>query len=103
MQITDQAALDRLRGEIDVIDHELVAIIGRRAAVVRQVVRLKRDEDAARSPQRVEQVVANVRRIAEDAGAPPDVVEATYRALIASLTDMQLEHLRAGNGSPTTR
>lgn len=93
MQITDPQRLDELRDEIDAIDRELVSVIARRSAVVREVMTLKRDTEAARSPQRVEKVVANAKELAKECGAPPEVVEAAYRAMITALTEMQIKHI----------
>lgn len=93
MHITNPERLEELRAQIDVIDRELVAAIARRSDVVREVMTLKNDADAARSTQRVEQVIANVRQLARGSGAPEEVVDATYRAMIAALTQMQLSHI----------
>nr|AFV52121.1 chorismate mutase [Streptoalloteichus sp. ATCC 53650] len=60
------------------------------------LTRLKHDEQAVRSPDRVEQVIARVRDRAAELGVEPDVVERTYRALITALTDLQMTVLLAG-------
>jgi isochorismate pyruvate lyase len=47
------------------------------------------------APQRVAAVIQNVRRISVETGAPPDVVEETYRTLIAAFIKAeQAEHQR---------
>ncbi|MFJ2369318.1 chorismate mutase [Microbacterium sp. NPDC087665] len=88
--------LDDLRERIDSVDRRMVELIAERQDLVIAAGALKRDEDAVRAPVRVEQVIAKVRSLAQDAGASPDVVERTYRALIAAFIDLELERHRAG-------
>lgn len=45
---------------------------------------LKKGEQAVRTPDRVEEVIAKVRGVAVDAGASPQVVERTHRELVAA-------------------
>ena len=82
--VTDNPALAACRAEIDALDAELVRLLGRRVEVVDRVVAIKREHDIpALLPDRVEEVVAHVREEAEICGAPPDLAESLYRALIA--------------------
>ena len=77
-------ALASCRAEIDALDAELVRLIGRRIEVVDRVVAIKQKEGIpALLPERVEEVVAHVREEAEVCGAPADLAEKLYRALIA--------------------
>jgi isochorismate pyruvate lyase len=54
---------------------------------------LKRGQaaEAVQAPARVEDVVGRVRTLALDAGASPDVVEATYRAMIGAFITLELD------------
>lgn len=85
--------LTEIREAINVIDERIVKLIGERQAWVEQAGRLKRDqdEDAVRAPARVDAVISRVRLLAVPAGASPEVVERIYRALIASVVDLELE------------
>lgn len=86
--------LDEIRAEIDQLDRRLVTLLAEREGLVRRAGRLKADTGAVRAPGRVEQVVAKVRGLATEAGASPDVVERTYRAMIAAFIDLELTTLR---------
>jgi isochorismate pyruvate lyase len=88
-------SLDRVRTEIDDIDDELVAVLARRELLVRRAGHLKNDESAVRAPDRVEQVIAGVRRRAEAHGADPDIVERVYRTMIDCNIDLELRELHA--------
>ena len=80
-------SLDEVRIRIDQADRQLVALLAERAQYVRQAARFKRDLQDVQSPQRVQQVLERALAQARDVGAPPAVVEATYRAMITAFID----------------
>lgn len=92
--IPHDVTLADVRASIDELDQRIVALIAERQQWVIAAGALKTDEQAVRAPARVEQVIAKVRAVAEEAGASPDVLERTYRALIAAFIDLELEHHR---------
>ncbi|PPG38781.1 chorismate mutase [Pseudoclavibacter sp. RFBA6] len=84
-----------IRAAIDSLDAQIVALIGQRQRWVERAAVAKRGQDqgAVRAPARVGQVISKVRGLAESADASPDVVEATYRAMIGAFIDLELrEH-----------
>ncbi|MDN5749019.1 MAG: chorismate mutase [Pseudonocardia sp.] len=85
-----EADLDEVRRRIDRVDHDIVRLLATREQLVRRAGQLKTDTQAVRAPARVDQVVARVRAAADEAGASPDVVERTYRAMIAAFIDLEL-------------
>ena len=89
-------ALAEVRAAIDDIDRRIVDLLAERHGWVERAGELKRDEQGVRAPDRVEQVVEKVRSLAEQAGASPDVVERTYRAMIAAFVDLELIVHRRG-------
>lgn len=75
--------LKELRLKIDAIDQGLVQLFGQRAACIREAAEIKKQNHIpARIPDRVEEVVANVRRRAVEEGADPDLVERLWRQVI---------------------
>jgi chorismate mutase len=77
------STMEELRVEIDEIDSELVALIAERARFIdRAIILKKRDGLPAYIPERVEEVVANVRKTARDLGAPEHVVETIWRVMV---------------------
>ncbi|MFO0992989.1 MAG: chorismate mutase [Hyphomicrobiales bacterium] len=77
------SSMEELRIEIDKIDSELVGLIAERARFIDRAIALKkRDGLPAYIPQRVEEVVANVRKTARDLGAPEHVVETVWRVMV---------------------
>jgi len=91
--------LTEIREAINVLDERIVELIGERQGWVEQAGRLKQDqgEDAVRAPARADAAIARVRSLAVRAGASPEVVERTYRALIASFLELEV-HSRESTG-----
>lgn len=93
--------LEDVRAEIDALDREIVNLISRRQRWVVEAGTLKQDHDAVRAPDRVDKVIAKVRVLAEGAGASPEVVERTYRAMIAAFIALEMTvHEDARTSSP---
>lgn len=81
------ASLGELRGQIDRLDEQIVALLAQRALCVKDATRFKRSSFEVTSPQRQAEVFARVRALAAAQGdafpSLPDVVEAAYRVLVA--------------------
>ena len=81
------ATLGELRERIDALDAQIVALLAERAQCVRDATRFKRDLHQVAAPARQAQVFARVRGLAQQHAngfeALPDVVEQTYRTLVA--------------------
>ncbi|MEU7614034.1 chorismate mutase [Micromonospora sp. NPDC049204] len=98
--MTDTAsALTDIRAQIDELDAALVGLLARREALVRRAAPLKSDRQAVRAPDRVAQVVARVRTLADDAGADPDLIERIYRGMIQAFIDMETDEHHRLNGA----
>lgn len=92
-------SIEQVREEIDALDRRIVQLLAERSGYVRQAARFKTDADAVRAPQRVEQVIAKVRALAAENGAPVEVVEQVYRAMINAFIDAELAEHAALNPS----
>ena len=72
-----------VRAEIDRLDVDLVALFAQRVGYIDRAAQIKAGVAMpARVVDRVEEVVANVRRHAETHGLPPDKIEKLWRKLI---------------------
>lgn len=93
MEPSEELDLTDVRAAIDVLDERIVALLGERQGWVEQAGRLKQGhpDAAVRAPARAEAVVERVRALAGPAGASPEVVERTYRALIAAFIDLEFD------------
>jgi isochorismate pyruvate lyase len=80
------ATLREVRGNIDRIDREILALMAERGSFVHEAARFKPDPASVDDPHRVEQIIAKIRDLATQDQLSPDVAEATYRAMIAGFT-----------------
>ena len=84
-----------LRAHIDALDAELIALLARRSALIDRAAQIKAREGLpARIDARVEEVVANARRLAGDAGLDPALIEHIWRRLIDAAIDQEDRHLK---------
>ena len=79
--------LGALRERIDALDAQIVELMFARALCVKDATRFKRSSFEVTAPERQAQVFSRVRQLAQAHAAEfatlPDVVEATYRVLVA--------------------
>ncbi|WP_225029898.1 chorismate mutase [Xinfangfangia pollutisoli] len=88
-----------VRAGIDALDEELVALFARRVAYIDAAARVKaRVGLAARLEDRVEEVVANVRRHAAAQGLPEDALEKLWRRMIDWSIAREERHLGKDQG-----
>ena len=79
----DCTSMQEIRTEIDRVDAELIRILAQRAQYIDRAAQIKEDIGLpARIPDRVEEVVANVGRLAKENGLPPEVYQKMWRDLI---------------------
>jgi chorismate mutase-like protein len=89
----DSVLLAGVRADIDRIDREIVALLAGRHRLVLAAGRLKGRASAVPAPERQADVLAGVRRHADEHGLPPEVVEAVYRAMIDAFVRLETESL----------
>ncbi|MFC3627282.1 isochorismate lyase [Vogesella amnigena] len=91
-----QSLLD-IRSGIDDIDQQVIRLLGERFDYVKAAAAFKRDADAVRAPQRLQQMLAQRRDWATQAGLSADVIEALYRQLVEYFIAEELRHWQHGN------
>lgn len=82
-------SLEEVREQINRIDSELVALLAERSDYVLQVMKFKRGVGEANVPNRNEEILERVSRLAEQHGMPPDVAQRVYRAMIEAFVALQ--------------
>jgi isochorismate pyruvate lyase len=80
------ATLGEVRDNIDRIDRAIIAAMAERGKYVHEAARFKKSPAEVEAPQRVEQVVRKAKALAAEDGLPPEVAEATYRAMVRAFT-----------------
>lgn len=71
-----------VRRHIDALDDRIIALLAERSGYVAQAARIKQDAGQIFDGPRIEFIVERVRAAARELGAPEQVAEATYRAMI---------------------
>jgi isochorismate pyruvate lyase len=80
------ASLEQVRSSLD---RTIVALVAERETWVREAARFKTTRSDVEAPARVEQVIAKVRALADEAGVSPEVVERLYRAMISAFIELE--------------
>lgn len=92
----EKALLAPYRARIDTLDAQIVALLGQRFDVIRDVAKLKAEHGIAPIlPDRVEEVVSHARAKAEKAGVDPNLVEKIYRIIIDTAVQEEEDYARA--------
>jgi len=83
------ATLGEVRENIDRIDRAIIGAMAERSKYVHEAARFKKNPAEVEAPQRVEQVVRKAKALASEDGLPPEVAEATYRAMVHAFTQYE--------------
>ena len=67
--------LEEVRDNVDHIDQQIVSLIAKRGAYVKQAAKFKNNKVEVQAPSRVSQIITKVRNLSLDLGANPDIVE----------------------------
>lgn len=87
-------SIAEVRKHIDDYDTEIAALICKRHHFVMQAAKFKTSVEGVVVPERIEQIIARVRKIAEGFGVNPDVLEKTYRGLLSGTISDEQRHWR---------
>jgi isochorismate pyruvate lyase len=83
-----------VRQAIDILDKEIIGLIGRRALYVARAAHFKTGEQSVRAPERQRTMFEARRRWAEENGLDPDVIEDLYHTLVSYFVDRELDEWR---------
>ena len=87
---SDDMELEDLRKQIDELDCELLEVISRRLALMPMVADVKREQNASVNQEdRERELMANMRKMAQEREMSPDFVERIMREIIAESKRIQ--------------
>lgn len=87
-------SLQEVRENIDLIDKDIIRLLGQRCRFVKEAARFKSSKSDVEAPARVEEVINKVRAFAVEHALSPEIAETTYRAMISAFIEM--EHADVG-------
>ena len=75
--------IEEIRNSIDVIDEEILKLLGERYKFVKEIIKFKEPtKDSIIAKKRYKEVIAKRREWAERVGLSPDIIEEIYKILI---------------------
>jgi chorismate mutase len=87
---TSPTTVHEARTRIDEINERVVELLAERQAVVDALCEMKAEEGrTVRDPEREAELLAHVRSVADEAGLPPDLVEALFEEILAHSVERQ--------------
>jgi len=88
-------SIEEIREAIDMIDEKVITLLGERYQYVKEVVRFKEPtEESIIAKGRFNAVIFSRRRMAEEQGLDPDLIEKIYRELLTHFIDEELKMIR---------
>ena len=92
------ASMTELRGAIDGLDSQLVAMLALRQRYIERAAVLKQARDTVRDEGRIEEVIRHVTAEGRRMGLSPKIAERVWRALIEASIAHEYEAFDARNG-----
>jgi isochorismate pyruvate lyase len=86
--------IEDVRQAIDILDQEIIGLIGRRAHFVARAAHFKTDEQSVRAPERQRTMFEARRRWAEENGLDPDAIKDLYHTLVSYFVDREMDEWR---------
>jgi isochorismate pyruvate lyase len=78
----DKKRMAEIRLQIDLLDEKIVELLGKRRFFVGEAAKYKKNKAEVSAPDRVEEVIDKVKKIAEKHGIETSIVEQVYRTMI---------------------
>lgn len=89
-------SLNEVRAAIDEIDEQIVGLLAERGEFVKQAARFKKTAAQVAAPERVQQVIDKVTKLATEKGADEQLVEKLYRQMIADFIELEQQAVKKG-------
>ena len=81
-----------IRAAIDHLDHQVIALLGRRFSYVKAASKFKTSETTVRAPERLQMMLQQRRVWAEEQGLNADAIENLYQDLVNHFIDEELKY-----------
>ena len=87
--------MEDIRAEIDALDEQVIALLGRRFQYVQAAAKFKTSETGVRAPERFAAMLEQRRRWAVQYGLNADAIEKMYRDLVTHFIDEELKRWKS--------
>ena len=86
--------IEEIRIEIDNLDREIIAALGKRFKYVKAAAKFKTSETSVKAPDRFKSMLEQRRTWSEAEDLNPDIIENIYRDLVNYFINEELENWR---------
>lgn len=87
-------SLQEVREHIDALDLEIVSLIAKRNAFIHQAAKFKVSVDEVKAPDRVGEVINNVRMAALERNLNPNLMTEIYTLMIHEMVESEISEFR---------
>ncbi len=94
MEIKQCTTLQEAREEIDKLDEEIVTLIARRNAYIKQIAHFKNSIDEVKAQDRIGDVISRVREQAIAQGLSPNLITDLYVRMIDSMVESEVAEFK---------
>lgn len=91
MNPQDCSNIQDIRTEIDNLDRQVIALLGKRFEYVKAAAKFKNSETSVKAPERFKSMLEQRRIWAEAENLNPDVIEDMYRDLVSYFINAELK------------
>jgi isochorismate pyruvate lyase len=84
--------MQEIRTQIDVIDKNIIELLGNRFQYVKAASKFKTDENSVKAPERLSAMLVQRRKWAEENCLSPDIIEKMFRDLVGYFIDQEMKH-----------
>lgn len=96
------SGMDDIRIEIDNMDRDIIAILGKRFDYVKAAAKFKTSATSVRAPERFNAMLAQRRVWASAEGLSPDAIEKMYRDLVNHFINEEMSKWQLESSESTT-
>ncbi len=94
MDLKECTTLEELRTEIDLLDDQIVELIGGRNNYIKQAAKFKNTVDEVKAPERINEIIAKVRHKALTMGMSANLLEEIYMIMIDEMVESEIAEFR---------
>lgn len=86
-----------IRAAIDLLDRQVITLLGQRFAYVKAASKHKTDEASVKAPERFQAMLNQRRTWAHEEGLSPDAIEKLYRDLVNHFIEEEMKAWKGTN------
>jgi isochorismate pyruvate lyase len=94
MEIKQCTTLDEARKEIDKVDEEIVQLIAKRNAYIKQIAHFKNSIDEVKAEDRISDVISRAREQAISLGLSPNLINDLYVRMIDAMVESEVAEFK---------